>query len=411
MCSFNLKNVNTIRLLSWLYILLYMIKRRILFFHGEFPAGGAERVTMDIADFVAQYGYETYVITHQINSGSYSNIKVIEFQGGGDVDSQENADFIIHTLNSLKIDIFILPICLLSRLDFIKSKVDSKLIFACHSTPFWEITARLHRRRGRARGSFFKMLEWGLLTYPKIVWLKKYDSFFINQYKFVYDQVDAFTVLCEEYKQILLNKMGVSLDEQKVHVIYNSERQCPNVNLNKKKQILFVGRMSYYDKRVDRLLDIWGMIYKKVPDWELILVGGGKELPLLQAKSQKMKLQRIRFAGHSDHVDDFYRDASVLCLTSAFEGWPLCLTEAQANGVVPVAFDCVAGIRQILSPSSVNGCLVPSFSLHKYAEMLLSLLMDSEKLQKMRNNVILKSKEYSPEIVGQKWLGLFESLL
>ena len=44
------------------------------------------------------------------------------------------------------------------------------------------------------------------------------------------DQVDAFTVLCEEYKQILLNKMGVSLDEQKVHVIYNSERQCPNVN-------------------------------------------------------------------------------------------------------------------------------------------------------------------------------------
>ncbi len=25
--------------------------------------------------------------------------------------------------------------------------------------------------------------------------------------------------------KILLNKMGVSLDEQKVHVIYNSERQ------------------------------------------------------------------------------------------------------------------------------------------------------------------------------------------
>lgn len=87
-------------------------KEKNFIFHGEFPAGGAERVTMDIADFVAQYGYETYVITHQINSGSYSNIKVIEFQGGGDVDSQENADFIIHTLNSLKIDIFILPICL-----------------------------------------------------------------------------------------------------------------------------------------------------------------------------------------------------------------------------------------------------------------------------------------------------------
>ena len=70
MCSFNLKNVNQLRFLTSLYILLYIIKSRILFFQSEFPAGGAERVTMDIADFVAQYGYETYVITHQINSGS-----------------------------------------------------------------------------------------------------------------------------------------------------------------------------------------------------------------------------------------------------------------------------------------------------------------------------------------------------
>ena len=101
----------------------------------------------------------------------------------------------------------------------------------------------------------------------------------------------------------------------------------------------------------------------------------------------------------------------MLCLTSNYEGWPLCLTEAQANGVVPVAFDCVAGIHEIISPSGENGILVPPFSLKEYARLLIDLLNDADKLQKMKGNVIRKSMDYAPEVIGEKWLRLFESLL
>ena len=168
--------------------------------------------------------------------------------------------------------------------------------------------------------------------------------------------------------------------------------------------------MTYENKRVDRLLDIWGMIFERVPDWELILVGGGQEKENLQKQSVHMGLKRVVFAGGTSNVQPYYDDASVFCLTSTFEGWPLCLSEAQANGVVPIAFNCCAGIEEMLSPSGVNGILISPFDMHEFADALYQLLISPELLDKMRHNVILKSYNYSLDKIGKQWGDLFESL-
>ena len=52
-----------------------------------------------------------------------------------------------------------------------------------------------------------------------------------------------------------------------------------------------------------------------------------------------------------------------------------------------------------------------TFSLKEYARLLIDLLNDADKLQKMKGNVIRKSMDYAPEVIGEKWLRLFESLL
>lgn len=387
-----------------------MSEKRILFLHNEFPSGGAERVTIDIADYVSAYGYTTYVLAKDIRNIQLPNIVVIELPDKQSILSKENADAIIHILNELCVDIFVLPVQTLPHLEYIRNNTQCKVVFALHSAPFWEIICGLYYKKKQCWHSFLKRMKWFLLIYPKTVWLKRYHKRVLNTYERVYQQVDAYTVLCEGYKQLLIEKMQLPPKENRLHVIPNSERGVERVNLHKKKQVLFVGRMSYEDKRVDRLIDIWEMIYKKAPDWELILVGDGPEREFFQRRAERKRLQRITFVGHSNRVADYYRDASVLCLTSNFEGWPLCLTEAQANGVVPVAFDCVAGVREIISPSGENGVLVSSFKLKDFARELLALLNDSERLQEMRDRVILKSKEYAPEIVGDKWLNLFNSL-
>ena len=388
-----------------------MNKQRVLFLHNEFPSGGAERVTVDIADYISERGFDIYVLAREIRNWSLPNMTLLELPDKMSVNSKENADAIIDILQELQIDIFVLPVQTLSYLSHIRSNTHCKIIFALHGVPFWEIASDLYTKKKRVWSSRFKRLGWILVTYPKTMWFKRYHKRLLSDYIRVYSQVDAYTVLCEEYKQVLIEKMKLSPSENRIYVVPNSEKSAETVNFNKKKQILYVGRMSYEDKRIDRLINIWEMIYEKVPDWELILVGDGEERESLQQMAQKKKLPRISFAGHSDHVEKYYRDASVLCLVSTFEGWGLCLTEAQANGVVPIAFDCSAGVHYILSPSGQNGILVTPYNLEEYARLLVELLTESENLKMMRQNVIRKSMEYAPDVIGDKWLRIFDSLL
>lgn len=383
-------------------------KCRVLFFHAEFPSGGGERVTRDIARGVRDFGYETYVATCWKKAGPSSEVILLELPDKK-VNTQKNADAIIGMIQSLSIDIFVLPGFLWDYLEYVRECVQCRFVYILHNIPLWEVVAKRERRK-HTQGSLLKKLEWYLIAYPKFTWFKSYDKLFIKRYKEVYNLVDAYVALCTGYKMELEDVLKLP-KENKIYVINNSERIVDHVNLEKKKkQILFVGNMTYENKRVDRLLDIWGMIYERVPDWELVLVGGGQEKQSLEKKSIYMGLQRVVFVGGTQNVQPYYDEASVFCLTSTFEGWPLCLSEAQANGVVPIAFNCCAGIQEMLSPSGVNGVLVSPFDLNAFADALYQLLTSSVALEKMKHNVIQKSHDYSLDRIGKQWFELFETL-
>lgn len=381
--------------------------KRIAFFHQEFPSGGTERVTMDIAEYVARHHCEVYVFARLVKH-DVPHLTIIELPDKKDNDSRENADFIISKFNELHIDVFVLPIYVLRSLEYILEHTSCKLIFSLHNKPLWESSSRLYGKKKRSKGSLLKMLIWYGITYPKEKLLRQYDRRFLKQYERVYGLADAFTVLCPEFKDELVEKMHLPAADNKIVVMPNTEKTVEHPRLDKKKQILFVGTLSYEHKRVDRLIDIWGMIYKQAPEWELILVGDGAERKMFEEQAAKMKLERIRFAGHSDHPQEYYQDAAIICLTSTFEGWGLCLTEGQANGVIPVVFDSYAAAHHIVGPSGINGFLVPPFDKKEYARVLLKLMNDPVMLKKMQQNVIRKAKEYAPEVVGEKWLQLFD---
>lgn len=383
------------------------MKRRVLFFHEEFPSGGGERVTRDIARYISRSDYEVYVAVCRRKIGDAPEVTLLELPDRS-IRSIKNADAIIGIIRSLSIDIFVLPGFLWEWLGYVKGHVQCKFVYILHNIPLWEVTAKLERRK-RVQGSFLKMLEWCFIAYPQFRWFKTYEKRFIRRYEDTYNLVDAFVVLCNAYQEEMIQLLCIS-GKNKIHVIHNAENFVDRHNDHKKKQVVFVGNLIYENKRVDRLLDIWNLVYKKVPDWELIIVGGGEELENLKKKTQHLKLQNIRFAGGTNDVQSYYYNASVSCLTSTFEGWPLCLTEAQVNGVVPVAFNSCAGIQEILSPNGQNGVLIPAFDKEKFAEELYRLLSSPEQLERMRQNVIHKSEDYSLEKIGKKWLDLLNSL-
>ena len=218
-------------------------------------------------------------------------------------------------------------------------------------------------------------------------------------------------MLCEAYKDELTQALQLT-DNHKLKAI---STPIPSVStpysLQKENVLLYVGRMSYKDKRVDRLVSIWEMIYEQFPDWQFFLVGDGKELPKLRAMVEERSLPRITFVGKTDDIYPYYNKAAIFCLSSQMEGQGTVLMEAQQAGVVPIAFDCSAGVRGILAPNGVNGILVKPFDMNDYAHQLSELMHNASLRNKIQQNILPKANDYSIETIVKQWDELFKTIL
>ena len=227
-----------------------------------------------------------------------------------------------------------------------------------------------------------------------------------------YNNCDAYTVLCGGYKNATCRVFGINPKESKIRVIENSERVVENVTYEKEKIIMYCGRLENVSKRVDRLLRIWGKVQHRLPDYRLVIVGDGDYRGAMEKQIVKEGLQRVEMVGWQSDAEQFFRKASVVCLTSQTEGWPLCLTEAQAHGCIPVAFGCSDGVKDVLSPSGVNGFVVTPFDEDEYAETLLKIVrMSDEERLAIRKSAVAKRTGYAPDIILEKWKKLFDELL
>ena len=169
--------------------------------------------------------------------------------------------------------------------------------------------------------------------------------------------------------------------------------------------------MENWSKRVDRLLRIWSIIQHQLPDWRLVIVGNGPAEEMLHNMAKELKLERISFEGRKKDVARYYRKASIVCLTSETEGWPLALTEAQAHGCIGVAFGATSGIKEILSPHGECGFIVPRFDEKTYAEALKHIAqLNKEEEYSIRRKSVEKRLQYAPHIIADKWRRLFDSL-
>jgi len=183
--------------------------------------------------------------------------------------------------------------------------------------------------------------------------------------------------------------------------------ESKDVEHKKENRLVFVGRINFEQKRADLLIQLWKKLYLKYPDWELDVVGDGEVLDELKRKAKNENLDRIHFHGYQDPVP-FLEKAKFFVMTSAFEGFPMVLVEAQAYGVVPFAFDSFSSVHDIIS-NYENGVIIPAFQLDKYVEKLGELMVDEGKRinlsQKARNSVT----KFNPSNIANEWERLFRN--
>ena len=180
----------------------------------------------------------------------------------------------------------------------------------------------------------------------------------------------------------------------------------------KRKEIVYVGRLDFVQKRVYRVIDTWNYLEEQFPEWRLTIVGDGEDRANLESHVKALGLKRVSFEGFKNPVD-YYKRASVLMLTSDFEGFPLVLSECMSFGVVPVVYNSYAAVGDIISDGK-DGIIVPFCPEGYKADVAAQIVAKIMKEDSLRNDMSLaaieKSKNYSVDEIYNRWMEILRVL-
>ena len=216
---------------------------------------------------------------------------------------------------------------------------------------------------------------------------------------------DKVILLSDKYKPQFFELAGKSFDNI-ISIPNPNSFVYDNDNIPKKKQILYVGRIDFSQKRVDLLLRIWSRVWKDFKDWKFAVLGDGALLGKAKELAKNLKIENIEFKGFKSPVD-FYKESSILVLASSFEGFPMVIGEAMQNSCVPVVFNSFAAAGDMIA-NGENGILVDNFDIDAFCGELKKLMGDSELLSKMAQNSKNSIRRYNIENILPKWLALFD---
>lgn len=400
-----------------------MTSKTIAFFNWVYPGGGAETVTRHLARFFNSHGYRCIVYAGKLADYALTSddteLVDIRVQPLYDHPTHpENTAFLVESLRREKVDYFIVQGNTDLPFAAIRSNTDCRIIFCLHNVPLWETYFQKKRKSSEIRNpTLARRLEFLLLRKPIYHLTRKLENRLLREYAAILPDIDRMVMLCPQYHRDMEDLIrrsgypGSDAPAEKFTSIINPllPVQEPTRTEKKEKIVLYVGRLVKIHKCVDRLLKIWQRIERLNPDWKLIIVGTGAEEADLKKLAEKLGLQRAEFAGYQSDVSPYFRRASFCCLTSNFEGLPMCLMEGQQYGVIPVSFDSYAGIREITCNGEC-GIMVPSYDLGKYAMMLSNALSDAKLQMQMRERSYEAARRYELERIGRQWLQLFEQL-
>lgn len=366
--------------------------------------GGIAQVSLRLGEYLRKKGNIIYYLSKSKTSDSLSNWQF--YLSGSSV--QENEVYFENFIRFHKIQIVVNQNGISPRSNEAvvwAHKIGVPVVTVIHNSLFgmYGITNHFGRLRLVLRNlGLFDCVQFMLFKFFKC----KYGRYYKQQVKLSTRVVLLSDKFIPEY--CYFSGIQRSMAASKIMAIPNPiELPVTMNNFNEKyKEVLYVGRLSP-EKQVDLLLDIWARVQPNFTEWRLIIVGDGMEREFLKEKVSKLHIEHVYFEGFR-RPDDYYRRASLFCMTSAYEGFGMVLTEAMSYGTVPLAFNSFANVSDIIDDGK-NGLLVTPFSIDEYVEKLSELMRDSNIRREMSERAIEKSKMFSLERICQYWSNLFHS--
>lgn len=372
--------------------------------------GGIENVTYLLSKSFIERGHKVICVS-RINSqkGVYTPVcKELFCPDATSFANETNWNFLKSTIEKYHIDIIVnqdskdkqtIKLCKKAKDIFPKIKIVTPL----HFDLFYE-------EKGITNNFFIRIKNGNKLS----VWIKDISFFFryhlYKKYKTAKRVKKELTLIAQSSDFVVFLSQGAKEEadrlmgqkgNNKFRVIGNPIVICNEYKYHKHNEILYVGRIEFGLKRFDRMLCIWKEVEEKNPDWKLIVLGDGGYRNFFEKKAKEFGLTRIHFEGFKD-PEEYYKTASIVCLTSSSEGFAKVLAEAQSYACVPVAFNSFAAINDIIS-NTRNGFCIKAFNKHLFAEQLQVLMNDKCYIRTIGEQARKDSLRFSVERIADKW--------
>jgi len=168
------------------------------------------------------------------------------------------------------------------------------------------------------------------------------------------------------------------------------------------RTVLAVGRLTHA-KGFDVLIEAWGRVAKTAPGWRLRIVGEGEQRLELEALRARLGLDdSVSLPGACQDIASAYREASIFCLSSRYEGFGLVLIEAMAHALPIVSTNCETGPRELLE-NGKDARLVAVDDAPMLATALSDLIRDPHAAEALGAQGRAKAARYDAEQVIAHW--------
>ena len=180
----------------------------------------------------------------------------------------------------------------------------------------------------------------------------------------------------------------------------------------KNRSICYMGRLSY-EKSIDQIIRAFALINKKMPELNLMLIGDGPERKNLEKLARDLKINdSVIFTGSLLYNGDLVQalQANELFVSaSKSENMPLSVLEAMAVAL-PMVLVREKGLAELIK-ENINGIFAKTDDPTDIAEKILSLLSNTELLNKFGQGSRFLAMEYSNEKVTDLLMKSYEKTI
>lgn len=373
-------------------------------------AGGVQRSTYKMSSYFKGDGHQTHVYSYEVDGHAKQDIATLHAakQLGGHTTKENNLQ-LQQLIVAIKPDVVINQMPYELEIGKCLAEVHHKqnfLLLACLRNTLYTVRYNLD--------VYLKAIVPKPLQFVfnnalgKKLLLKIHKSKHGKDLKNILDTYDYFVMFGPPNMKELSYFVGnYKLD--KTHLIPNSILSVlPKVPV-KEKRILWLSRLTYKQKRADLILPFWKKVLDELPDWQLDIVGDGDAFEDVKLQIEKENIPRVSMYGKQP-PNDYYKRSPIYIMTSAFEGFPNTLIEAQSYACIPVVYDSYPICSWVVKQGKA-GVLIPPFNIDQMASEVIHIA-NNQTLQNKKMALSLENaREFEINNVGKLWVDFFDKNL